>query len=108
MAKTFQGKNGGAPFPRTESEWVEKKMQQGVSFEDASKFADHKMCQDVFGHDYKIDAKGFPIETGIGSAANPGDSDRVKRAEADAMAQAKMRLGWHKGLETAFDPRAGA
>jgi hypothetical protein len=56
----FQGKNGGVPFPRNEQEWMEK----GLSPEAAQ----HKLRADVFGHDYKVDGKGNPIETGIGSA----------------------------------------
>ena len=46
MTKLFQGKNGGVPFPRTEGEWIEKKMVQGFSYEDAQKEATHRLRQD--------------------------------------------------------------
>ena len=38
------------------------------------KEARHKVRQDVFGHDYKTDKYGRPIEDGIGSKANPSQS----------------------------------
>lgn len=110
MVVKFEGKagKGSVPFPRTETEWVETKMAQGHSFEEAQRIADHKLCQDVFGHDYRIDAKGFPIETGRGSAAQPvTESLKAQQREKYAAEQARMRLGWHKGLENAFDPRVG-
>jgi hypothetical protein len=70
--------------------------------------ADHKVCQDVFGHNYRIDAKGYPIETSRGSAANPVNESLIAaEREKSAAEQAKMRLGWHKSLENAFDPRTG-
>jgi hypothetical protein len=98
MAVQFQKKDGGVPFPRTTQEWVDKGLSPAQ--------ADHKMCLDVFGHNYKIDAKGYPIETGIGSASNPSsDSLKAIEREKSAAEQAKMRLGWSKSLETSFDPR---
>ncbi|MCG2639662.1 MULTISPECIES: hypothetical protein [Bradyrhizobium] len=99
MTQRVQNKTGGPTFPRTAAEWQEKGHSPAQ--------ADHKMCQDVFGHDYRIDAKGYPIETGRGSAANPVTESLIaQEREKDAAEQAKMRLGWHKGLENAFDPRS--
>jgi hypothetical protein len=103
----FKKKDGGACFPRTADEWMQKvNPATGAHFTEAE--ADHKVCQDVFGRNYKIDAKGYPIETGRGSAANPvSESLKAQEIEKNAAAQAKMRLGWHKGLEQAYDPRTG-
>jgi hypothetical protein len=104
----FQGKNGGLPFPRTEDEWIEKKMSQGMSFEGAQKEAEHRVAQDVFGHDFKRDAKGNPIETGIGSANNQSPQHKMALEKAaEARAAARSRMGWNPSLENAHDPRKG-
>jgi hypothetical protein len=108
MTKLFQGKNGGAPFPRTESEWIEKKMSQGVSFEDAQKDAQHKLRQDVFGHDYKVDAKGNPIENGKGSAAqSTAQHQQALERSAGARAAMRSKVGYTPALAGTFDPRTG-
>lgn len=89
-------KDGGVCFPRNASEW----MQKGFSPE----HAEHKMRQDVFGHDYQTDAKGDPIETGIGSAA------QQTRQHKEALERARSRrsgVGYSPALEGAFDPRKG-
>lgn len=107
--KLFQGKNGGAPFPRTEGEWVEKKMSQGLGFEDASQFAAKKVSDDVFGEGHRVDASGSPIENGKGSAAQPtAQHQQALAISAEAEAKRRMTMGWHPGLATAFDPRAQA
>lgn len=109
MTKLFQGKNGGAPFPRTESEWVEKRMSQGHPFEDAQAFAQRKVTEDVFGHDYQVDAKGAPIERGKGSALQPtAQHHEALQIAEEAKARRAMTMGWHPGLASAFDPRAQA
>lgn len=109
MTKLFQGKNGGAPFPRTESEWVEKKMSQGNSYEDASQFATKKIRDDVFGEGHSLDASGAPIERGKGSALQPTAQHHEAKLIADeAKAKRAMTMGWHPGLASAFDPRAQA
>lgn len=104
--KLFQGKNGGAPFPRTEGEWIEKRMSQGHSFEDASAFATKKIRDDVFGEGHKVDAKGEPIENGKGSASQPtAQHQQALMISQEAEARRRMMMGWHPGLATAFDPR---
>jgi hypothetical protein len=109
MTKLFQGKNGGAPFPRTESEWVEKKMSQGESFEGAQQFAKRKITEDVFGHDFQTDKSGTPIERGKGSAAQPtAQHQQALMIAQEAEAKRAMTMGWHPGLTNAFDPRAQA
>jgi hypothetical protein len=100
MTIGFKSKSGSVPFPRTTDEWIDAGKSPAQ--------ADHRMCQEVFGANYRIDAKGYPIETGRGSAANPvSESLRAIEHEKTAAEQAKMRLGWHKGLENSFDPRTG-
>src|SRR5882724_4620676 len=90
----FQGKNGGAPFPRTEGEWIEKKMSQGVDYETAQKDATHKMRSDVFGHDYQIDRSGNPIERGKGSAAQPtAQHQQALQISMEAEARRQMTMG---------------
>jgi hypothetical protein len=107
MTTKFQGKNGGAPFPRTEQEWIEKKMSQGHSFDDASQFATKKMRDDVFGEGHRVDAKGNPIETGKGSIAQPtAQHQQALAISQEAEAKRRMTMGWHPGLVTAFDPSA--
>lgn len=107
MTKLFQGKNGGAPFPRTESEWIEKKMTQGHSFEDARDFAVKKVREDVFGEGHKVDAKGNPVENGKGSASQPtAQHQQALMIAQEAEARRRMTMGWHPGLATAFDPSA--
>lgn len=103
MAVQFQGKSGEGtvPFPRNVNEWMAKGMTQEA--------AEHKMRQDVFGHDYKTDAKGNPIETGKGSASQQTAQHlQAKAISDDAEIARRMRTGWHPGLEHAFDPRTAA
>ncbi|WP_213740943.1 hypothetical protein [Bradyrhizobium sp. dw_411] len=108
MTNLFQGKNGGVPFPRTEKEWIEKKMSQGVPYEDAQKEAQHRLCQDVFGHDYKVDAKGSPIETGRGSAQQSTVQHQQALARsAGARAAMRSKVGYTPALAGSFDPREG-
>jgi hypothetical protein len=108
MTKLFQGKNGGVPFPRTEGEWIEKKMAQGVPFEDASQFATKKVRDDVFGEGHKVDAKGNPVENGRGSAQQQTNQHKAA-LERSAAARAAMRskVGYSPAIEGAFDPRSG-
>jgi hypothetical protein len=104
----FQGKNGGVPFPRTESEWIEKKMSQGHSLEDASGFAVHKIRQDVFGHDYQLDKAGNPIETGRGSAQQQTHQHKAAlERSAGARAAMRSKIGYTSAVADTFDPRAG-
>lgn len=101
MTKLFQGKNGGMPFPRNATEWMEK----GYSSEAAT----HKVRQDVFGHDYKVDARGKPIETGIGSAHQQTPQHRgALEKTAGARAAMRSKVGYSPALEGTFDPRAQA
>lgn len=96
--KAFQSSRGGAPFPRSANDWIEKGMEPVQ--------AEHRMRQDVFGHDYKVDARGAPIEQGKGSAAQlTAQHIQAKQIGEDAAAAKGMRLGYHPGLEQAFDPR---
>lgn len=105
--KLFQGKNGGAPFPRTETEWIEKKMSQGEPFESAQQFAQRKISEDVFGHDHQVNAKGEPIERGKGSASQPtAQHQQALEISREAEAKRRMTMGWHPGLASGFDPRA--
>lgn len=107
MTKLFQGKNGGAPFPRTESEWVETKMAQGHSFESAQDYATKKISDDVFGVGHKVDATGAPIENGKGSASQPtAQHQQALMISQEAEAKRRMTMGWHPGLAAAFDPSA--
>lgn len=107
MTKLFQGKNGGAPFPRTEGEWIEKRMSQGNSFEDASAFATKKVRDDVFGDGHKVDVKGNPVEVGKGSASQPtAQHQQALMISQEAEAKRRMTMGWHPGLAMAFDPSA--
>lgn len=90
-----------SPHPRTESEWIAK----GKTPEQARR----KVTEDVFGVDYRTDTKGNPIEVGKGSAAQTTQQhrealDRNTRAERAYRAS----LGYHPGLEGAFDPRIAA
>ena len=97
MTKLFQGKNGGAPFPRTEGEWVEKRMSQGHSYEAASEFATKKLRDDVFGEGHKVDAKGNPVENGKGSAAQPtAQHQQALEISREAEARRRMTMGWHR------------
>lgn len=106
MANLFQGKDGGLPFPRTEQEWIDKKMSQGFSFESAQKEAQHKIRQDVFGHDYALDARGTPIEKGIGSSQQltVQHKQALERA-AGARAAMRSKVGYTPKLKGTFDPR---
>lgn len=95
----FQSKNGTVPFPRSAGEWEAK----GLSPADA----EHKMRQDVFGHDYTTDKSGAPIERGKGSAAQPTAQHLMaKSIGEDAERSRQMRMGWHPGLEQSFNPKA--
>jgi hypothetical protein len=88
----------GKPFPRNVGEWMDK----GYSQEQA----EHKVAQDVFGNDYQKDKAGNPIERGKGSASQPTAQHQQALAIAqDAEMARKMRMGWHPGLEQAFNPR---
>ena len=80
--------------PMTVSEFMEK----GLSHKEAV----HKVNQKVFGENYKRDARGRPIEEGVGSAAQPtqqsidayrrycqhepGYAEHLKKMEADLAA----------------------
>jgi hypothetical protein len=104
--KLFKNKNGGLPFPRTEQEWIEKKMSQGMPFEDASQFATKKVRDDVFGVDHKVDASGKPIENGIGSERNQTTQHRgALQIAAAARSAMQSRVGFTPTLVDAFDPR---
>jgi hypothetical protein len=98
MTALFQGKGGSVPFPRNVNEWMEK----GLSPEQA----EHKVRQDVFGHDYQVDAKGAPIERGKGSASQT-TAQHQEALERSAAARAAMRskIGYSRALEGAFDPK---
>ena len=100
MTNLFQGKSGGVPFPRNVTEWMEK----GLSPEQAT----HKMRNDVFGHNYQLDAKGEPIERGIGSA-HQQTTQHKQALERSAGARAAMRskIGYTSAVAGAFDPRTG-
>ena len=112
----FKSKNGKVPFPRTETEVIGNAVadaeQSGVflnqeSYEKIAKQASHKIHQDVFGHDYKTDAKGNPIETGKGSASQPtAQHQQALMISQEAEAKRAMTMGWHPGLAHAFDPSA--
>lgn len=98
MEKAFQSTRGGAPFPRSAAEWMEKGMEPAQ--------AEHRMRQEVFGADHRTDAKGTPIEQGKGSALQPTAQHlQAKQIAEDAARSHGMRLGYHPGLEGAFDPR---
>jgi hypothetical protein len=90
----FQSRTGSVPHPRTANEWMEK----GYSPDQA----EHKIRQDVFGHDYKVDAKGNPIEQGKGSAAQ---QTLQHKQSLERIAAARRSVGY-TGAE-AYDPRKG-
>ena len=46
---------------------LQELVDGGMSLEDAK----HEMNKRVFGHNYRLDAEGNPIEQGFGSEANP-------------------------------------
>lgn len=100
MTSLFQGKNGGVPFPRNVTEWMEK----GLSPEQAT----HKMRDDVFGEGHQVDARGEPIETGIGSAHQQTHQHKqaLERA-AGARAAMRSKIGYTSAVAGAFDPRTG-
>ena len=98
MSRGFESAKGGVPFPRSANDWIEK----GYSPDQA----EHKMRQDVFGHDYQTDKSGNPIEKGKGSAAQPTPQHQQELARSqEAEIARKMRMGWHPGLEQAFNPK---
>lgn len=105
MAKTFNSKDGSAPFPRTADEWTCKLNPETGAYFTAPE-AEHKVAKDVFGHDYQKDQTGSPIERGKGSALQPtAQHKQALMISQDAEAARKMRMGWHPGLESAFDPK---
>lgn len=101
----FQSKDESVPFPRTAGEWGAKlNPLTGDRFTPVE--AEHKMRQDVFGHDYKTDAAGAPVEKGKGSAAQPtAQHENALMISQEAEMARRMRLGWHPGMTQAFDPR---
>jgi hypothetical protein len=105
----FQGKNGGVPFPRTHDEWVQTRMSKGYSYEAANEFATKKIRDDVFGADHRVDARGNPIENGIGSASNQTHQHKeaLERA-AGARAAMRSKVGYTPALAGTFDPKKGA
>ena len=108
MTALFQGKTGGVPFPRNESEWIEKKMSQGYSLEDASQFAVKKVRDDVFGEGHTVNAKGEPIETGRGSALQQTNQHKAAlERSAGARAAMRSKIGYTSAVADTFDPRAG-
>jgi hypothetical protein len=108
MAKLFQTKNGKLPFPRTEDELINNAMMDGASYEQAAEKAKHKMRQEVFGHDFKTDAKGNPIEVGLGSKHQQTRQHEMALQKAEgARAAMKSKIGYTPALAGTFDPRAG-
>lgn len=94
----FEGVKGGVPFPRSEKEWIDK----GRSPEEARQ----KMRDDVFGAGHQVNAKGEPIECGKGSALQPtAQHQQALMIAQDAERARQMRMGWHPGMTTAFDPK---
>lgn len=102
----FEAQKGGVPFPRSEGEWMQKvNPDTGAPFTHAE--ASHKVAKDVFGHDYQAGKDGKPIERGKGSALQPtAQHTNALMISQEAEISRKMRLGWHPGMETAFDPRS--
>lgn len=94
--RAFQSGGGGAVFPRNVKEWQEK----GMSAEQA----DHRIKEEVFGQNYQIDAKGKPIETGIGSAQQ---QTRQHKEALERVGARRSSVGYSGALEGAFDPRKG-
>lgn len=91
----------GKPFPRNTTEWMEK----GYSLQQA----EQRMHQDVFGQDYQTDKAGRPIERGKGSAVQPTPQHQQALAIAqEAEISRKMRMGWHPGMEHAYEPNPRA
>jgi hypothetical protein len=98
--KAFQS-GGGECFPRNTKEWVEK----GYSADQA----EHKIRQDVFGHDFRVDTMGKPIEQGIGSERNQTTQHRqALQTAAAARSAMHSRVGYTPTLVDAFDPREAA
>jgi hypothetical protein len=96
---TFASKGGGAPFPRTAAEWQEK----GYSPDQAER----KVAEDVFGHDFKVDAIGKPIEEGIGSERNQTTQHKqALQVAAAARSAMHSRVGFTPTLVNAFDAKA--
>ena len=102
---TFTSKEGSAPFPRSADDWKLKvNPVTGVNF--TQKEAEHKVAQDVFGHDYTTDRSGNPIEKGKGSAhQQTAQHQQALMIAQDAEISRKLRMGWHPGLENAFNPK---
>lgn len=101
----FESKKGGVPFPRTAAEWTEKaNPATGTYYTPAE--AEHKVAKDVFGHDHTVDASGAPVERGKGSAAQPtAQHQEALMISQEAKIARRMRLGWHPGMDGAFDPK---
>jgi hypothetical protein len=97
MSNAFQSAGGGACFPRNTQEWQEKGM--------APELAEHRMKQEVFGHDYRVDAKGNPIEQGKGSAQQ--QTAHHKQALEKIAAARRSAVGFTGALDGAFDPKKG-
>jgi hypothetical protein len=102
MTLSFQQKDTGkVPFPRTTDEWV----AGGMSPEQA----EHRVAQDVFGHDYTKDARGRPLERGKGSASNQTEHHRMALARAEeARGALRSKAGWSPSLVGGFDPKLAA
>lgn len=100
-----KGNEGSVPFPRNADEWQYKRNPATGNYFTPQE-AEHKVAQDVFGHDYKIDQAGNPIERGKGSATQVTAQHQQELARAEqTRSAARARLGWSPNLEGAFDPR---
>jgi hypothetical protein len=110
MAKVFQTKNGKTPFPRTEGEIIQNAMMDGLPYEQAVEKAKHKMRQEVFGHDFKTDAKGNPIEVGLGSKHQQTRQHEMALQKAEgARAAMRSKVGYTSAVGPgAFDPKSAA
>lgn len=105
MAKSFNSKDGSAPFPRTSEEWQCKVNPLTGTYYTPPE-AEHVVAKDVFGHDHTTDTSGRPIEKGKGSALQPtAQHQQALAISQDAEISRKMRMGWHPGLDQGFDPK---
>lgn len=102
MSQFQKANSGGPPFPRNEEEWIAR----GLSPDQASL----KLHEEVFGAGYQTDQKtGAPIESGRGSPAHQTKQHLAALARGqEAKANHAMRIGWHPGLDAAFDPKTAA
>jgi hypothetical protein len=57
-------------------------------------------ARNVFGHDYKRDSKGRPIEQGLGSPSQPTRQSMaaLRQAEGDDVANAAIETAKKRGL----------